>query len=158
MPSLEPKLGLAYREISLKLQQVPDAAKLAEAAKSGNRFEIARARYLQRELKKEGAIRRNYPYPLGFWKIGGAKNGIQFIHLGGETVVDYALRLKDELRGKRTWVAGYCNDVMAYIPSLRVLREGGYEGGGANVYFGMPGLWDESVEEAIAATISEMSR
>jgi len=45
-------------------------------------------------------------------------------------VVDYSLRLKRELAGPAVWVAGYSNEVMAYIPSLRVLREGGYGGNG----------------------------
>ena len=39
------------------------------------------------------------------------------------------------------------NDVMAYIPSRRVLTEGGYEGGGAMVYYGLPSPWTPNVEE-----------
>ena len=54
-----------------------------------------------------------------------------FIALGGEVVVDYSLRFKRQYGADNLWVAGYSNDVFAYIPSLRVLREGGYEGGGA---------------------------
>ena len=38
-------------------------------------------------------------------------------------------------------MTGYANDVMAYIPSLRVLKEGGYEGGGAMIYYGLPTVW-----------------
>jgi hypothetical protein len=37
--------------------------------------------------------------------------------------------------------AAYSNYVMAYIPSLRVLQEGGYEGGGAMTFYGRPGVW-----------------
>ena len=46
-------------------------------------------------------------------------------------------------------VAGYSNDVMAYMPSLRVLREGGYEGGAAMRYIRStphPGPWAVTVE------------
>jgi hypothetical protein len=71
------------------------------------------------------------------------------VFLGGEVVVDYALRLKAELGRETTWVAGYSNDVMAYIPSRRVLAEGGYEGAGAMLYYGLPATWAESVEEKI---------
>ena len=74
---------------------------------------------------------------------------MQFITLGGEVVVDYAFRLKSELSGVKTWVAGYSHDVMAYIPSRRVLQEGGYEGGGAMVYYGLPASWNPAVEETI---------
>jgi hypothetical protein len=53
-------------------------------------------------------------------------------------------------------VAGYSNDVMAYIPSRRVLTEGGYEGGGAMVYYSLPSPWSPTVEEAIIRTVDEM--
>ena len=69
--------------------------------------------------------------------------------LGGEVVVDYSLRLKRELGQSKTWVAGYSNDVMAYIPSHRVWNEGGYEGATAMVYYGLPTRWSERVEDQI---------
>jgi hypothetical protein len=69
--------------------------------------------------------------------------------LGGEVVVDFGLRLKLELGAGKTWVAGYCNDVMAYIASRRVLKEGGYEGATAMTYYGQPSPWAESSEDAI---------
>jgi hypothetical protein len=67
-------------------------------------------------------------------------------------VVDYALRLKREL-GANLWVAGYANDVMAYIPSARVLREGGYEGATSMLYYGLPSVWGPQVEELIVAEV-----
>ncbi|HEX7447362.1 MAG TPA: hypothetical protein VF306_07445, partial [Pirellulales bacterium] len=66
---------------------------------------------------------------------------------------DYALRLKADLGREGTWVAGYTNDVMAYIPSRRVLAEGGYEGGGAMVYYGLPTIWSPEVEELIVREV-----
>ena len=78
---------------------------------------------------------------------------MQFVLLGGEVVVDYAIRLKTEHRGENTWIAGYANDVMAYIPSRRVLLEGGYEGGGAMVYYGLPTVWAPQVEDDIVKEV-----
>ncbi len=154
MDSLKPELSLSYQEIDLALQQLPDAKALGRAAQSTNRFEVARAKLLQKQLAQKGAIDGSYPYPIGLWQLGGA---IDFVHLGGEVVVDYAVRIKRELRGEQTWVAACANDVMAYIPSLRVLREGGYEGGGSNVYYGLPGLWDEAIEETICAAVTRLA-
>jgi neutral ceramidase len=70
--------------------------------------------------------------------------------------VDYSLRLKKELGENGTWVAGYTNDVMAYIPSLRVLKEGGYEGGGAMVYYGLPAPWAPETEEMIVKEVHRL--
>jgi hypothetical protein len=78
------------------------------------------------------------------------------VALGGEVVVDYALRLAREYSGHRMWVAGYSNDVFGYVPSLRVLREGGYEGGDAMIYYARPGPFDEKVEELIVAKVHQL--
>lgn len=79
--------------------------------------------------------------------------------MGGEVVVDYSLRLKKELAGPAVWVAGYSNDVMGYIPSRRVLEEGGYEAGGAMLYSPThPGPWAPALEEQIVGTIHELHR
>ncbi|MFY8202200.1 MAG: hypothetical protein ACOVLE_16105, partial [Pirellula staleyi] len=87
----------------------------------------------------------SYPYPISLWRIGADLN---FVALGGEVVVDYSLRIKGKMP-QTTFVAGYAHDVMAYIPSDRVLKEGGYEGGGAMIYYGLPSIWAEKVEENI---------
>ena len=62
-------------------------------------------------------------------------------------MVDFSLRIKEEWKGGTVFVAGYCNDVMAYIASVRILREGGYEGESAMVYYGLPSAWAEESEE-----------
>ena len=51
---------------------------------------------------------------------------------------------------------GRTNDVFAYIPSLRVLQEGGYEGGGAMIYYGQPGPFAPSVEETIIGKVHDL--
>ena len=72
---------------------------------------------------------RNIPYySVHAFALG---DQLTLAALSGEVVVDYAIRLQKELGGEnRTlWVAAYANDVIAYIPSVPVLKEGGYEGG-----------------------------
>jgi neutral ceramidase len=68
-----------------------------------------------------GRLDPMYPYPVEVWHLGG----LTWVFLGVEVTVDYSLRIKRNLGSSRTWVSAYCNDVMAYIPSLRVLKEGG---------------------------------
>ena len=124
-----------------------------ERASSSDRFEAARAKHLLDRWEREGGLAKTYPYPVQVWKLGDKLN---WIFLGGEVVVDYALRLKRNLGEDRTWVTAYSNDVMAYIPSLRILKEGGYEGGGAMVYYAQPGPWSERVEEQVVEAVQRI--
>jgi hypothetical protein len=67
------------------------------------------------------------------------------------------LSLKSKLGKDRTWVASYANDVMGYIPSQRVLQEGGYEGGESRYYYGLPAVWADNVEEKIVDAVQQLS-
>ena len=71
-------------------------------------------------------------------------------------MVDYARWLRRELKEGELWVAAYANDVFAYVPSERVLREGGYEGGDAMIYYGQPGPFAPGVEETIIRRVHEL--
>ena len=144
-------LKTTYGEIDLPFQQVPSKAQLETDAASADRFIASRARTLLAQLAASGEVAATYPYPIQAWSLG---SDLLWITLGGEVVVDYALRLKQAHGSKNTWVAGYTNDVMAYIPSRRVLVEGGYEGGGAMVYYGLPSPWAPEVEESIVQEVA----
>ncbi len=148
--SLEGKLTAAYREVPLEFAALPSRSDLTRDMASSNFYIASRAKLLNRKLDAAGSLAAAYPYPVQAWKLGE----LDWIFLGGEVVVDYALRIKRNLDPGRTGVSAYCNDVMAYIPSRRVLKEGGYEGGGAMLYYGLPSPWRENVEEAIIGTIS----
>jgi hypothetical protein len=104
-------------------------------------------------LERDGKLAASYPYPVQAWQFGGS---LTLLPLAGEVVVDYALRLRAKYGWNDLWVAGYSNDVFAYIPSLRVLKEGGYEGGGAMIGYGQPGPFAESVEEDIVRKVEEV--
>jgi hypothetical protein len=152
MTPVRGKLSAAYAEVDLPFADLPTRDKLVEDSTSGDRYVAARARNLLRQIKDKGSLAGSYPYPMQAWQLG---DELTFVALGGEVVVDYARRLKKESGRDDTWVAGYTNDVMAYIPSLRVLKEGGYEGGGAMVYYGLPTVWAPKVEEVIVAAVHE---
>src|SRR5690606_21367943 len=98
-------------------------------------------------------IPATHDYPVQVWRLG---DEITFAALGGETVVDYALRLKAEL-GANTWVAGYSNDVMAYIPSERVRQEGGYEGATSMIPYTLPAPWAPGLEDRIVAAVKSLA-
>ncbi len=148
MVPVTPALRTTYTEIELPFAELPSREKLAADALDANKFVAARAQLLLRRLEKNGSLRETYPYPVQTWQLGPE---LTWVALGGEVVVDYGLRLRRELGP--LWVTAYANDVMAYIPSLRVLKEGGYEGGGAMVYYGQPSAWGPRVEELIVEAV-----
>ncbi len=149
---VSPQLAVAFETIPLELAHVPARAEIEADAKSNDKYIAARASHYLKQLDAGQAIPATYDYPVQVWRLGSK---LKFIVLGGEVVVDYALRLKEEYGRDTTWVAGYSNDVMAYIPSRRVLAEGGYEGGGAMVYYSLPSPWAPTVEEAIIKAVRE---
>jgi len=108
-------------------------------------------------IDREGRLPIAQRDPVQVWQFGSGPNGFTLIALGGEVVVDYALRLAREYPGRSMWVAGYSNDVFGYVPSLRVLREGGYEGGDAMIYYARPGPFNERVEELIVAKVHQLT-
>jgi hypothetical protein len=111
----------------------------------------SRAGHLLRVLDAGGTIPERYAYPVQVWQFG---RDLKFVALGGEVVADYSLRLKAQHGWEDTWVAGYSNDVFGYVPSLRVLKEGGYEGGDANT--SLPGPFAAAVEEIIVEKVGQL--
>ena len=115
-----------------------------------------RARWAARMLQKLDAGEKfpaSYPYPLHAWQLG--KEWL-IVGQGAETVVDYALRFKKEF-GPGTWVCGYADDMIAYIPSRRVWEEGGYEGGSNLFEYGRPAFrWAGDIEDRIVGAVRKL--
>ncbi len=89
-------------------------------------------------------------YPVQVLRVG---DRFGLVGLGGEVVVDYGLNIKQAYPGLRLVVAGYTNDVMCYIPTRRVLAEGGYEADESMMYYGQPGKFTPEVEERLMGTV-----
>ncbi|MBI3822841.1 MAG: neutral/alkaline non-lysosomal ceramidase N-terminal domain-containing protein [Planctomycetes bacterium] len=161
MATARPTLRTTYTTVDIPFGELPTREKLVLDTMSKDRFIAARAKTLLAEFEKAGSLKKIYPYPVQAWRLG---DDLTWIALGGEVVVDYSLRLKKELavspsppgrgvRGEGIWVTGYANDVMAYIPSLKVLKEGRYEGDTSMIYYGMPCAWGPRVEGLIVETV-----
>jgi neutral ceramidase len=128
---------------------------LEEQAKSSSKYVAGHARRLLKQLETDGKINTEYPYWVQVIRLG---NEVTLVALAGEVVVDYSLRLKRELPDTTVWMAGYSNDVFGYVPSRKVLKEGGYEGRGAMMYTSLPGPFAEDVEERIVNKVHELYR
>ncbi len=154
-PLLGP-LHTAYAEVTLDFAPPPSKAELEKTAATNKRPHAGHAKTLLAELAATGKIRSTYPLPVQVIRFG---DQLTLVALAGETVVDYSLRIKRELAGPAAvWVAGYSNDVFGYLPSRRVLLEGGYEAADAALWGPLPGAFTDTLEERIIAKVRELAR
>jgi neutral ceramidase len=129
-----------------KLTLAPqDRAVFEREARGSDRFRRRRAEAVLAALDA-GSDVWHVSAPVQAIALG---KGPVLVAIGGEVVVDYSLRLKREYPGTDLIVAGYSNDVMCYIPSRRMLAEGGYEVVDSMIYYGKPGPFAPSVEETL---------
>ncbi|TLV00682.1 neutral/alkaline non-lysosomal ceramidase N-terminal domain-containing protein [Dyadobacter luticola] len=153
MKPLEPKLSTAYKEVNLSLTTAPTKEQLAALAAKPENYQQRWAKRMLGLIEKGEKFPTSYPLPLQVWKLGDQA----IMTLGGETVVDYAINIK-KIFGQETFVMGYSNDVMTYIPSTTILREGGYEGEIAAIVYGLPATWASDVEIEILNGIVQLAK
>lgn len=140
----------AFRNIELEFA-LHTRATFEQELKDANPARVRRARSMLKAYDERQPIRRTL-YPIQAIRFD---NTLTILALGGEVVVDYSLRVKREYSGNLI-IAGYSNDVVSYIPSQRVLREGGYEAVDSMLYYGQPGPYAEDVEERIFSGIHQI--
>jgi hypothetical protein len=153
MAQVRPPLRTAMETAELRFGAPPSRAELEQRLTSKDATTKRHAERMLEKLNRDGKLVESHPYPVQAWRFG---NDLTLLALAGELVVDYSLRFKSRYGWDRLWVAGYSNDVFGYIPSLRVLKEGGYEGGGAMLFGGFPGPFAEDVEERVAAAVERV--
>ncbi len=150
MKNLGPNLATNYNEIELAFSEPLAIDSLEVIAQNGPPYQTRWANTLIERIRDGKSLPQSYPhYPVQSWLIGDQK----LLMLGGEVVVDYALRLRQNW-GNDLIIAAYTNDVMAYIPSERVLYEGGYEGNTSMRAYGQPSTWAPGIEETIVAEVA----
>ncbi len=150
---ISPKLQCTFGYVDLDFATLPDRKLLEKlAADSTKGFERRWAQSMVQKLDAGQPIPQSYPYPVQIWQMGEQT----LIALGGEVVVDYAIQLK-RMFGENTIVMGYCNDVMAYIPTVQILREGGYEGAQSQIVYDLPSTWTADIESRILSKVLELT-
>lgn len=153
MTRLAGPLATFYETVDLPFETLPSKEELRARLNDENVYTRRHAARLLAVIEKEGALPPTYPYPVQVWRFG---SGLKLVALAGEVVADYSLRIKERHGFDDTWVAGYSNDIMAYIPSARVRQEGGYEGADAMIYFGRPAPFKPIVETIILDAVNSL--
>jgi hypothetical protein len=153
MRMVDGPLTAAFVSVNLPFQKAPSREELESRTHSKDALLRRHSELMLQTLDHDSKLPDHHSYPIEVWQFG---KDLTFIALGGEVVVDYSLRFKREYGFDKLWVAGYTNDVFAYIPSRRVLEEGGYEGGGAMIAYGQPAPFTPDVEEIVAQGVASL--
>lgn len=152
MRPLSSQLKTRYSEVNLQLAEPPAQEDLIQLVEESSGYRNRWANRMLDKIERGEKFRSSYPYPVQVWHLGDQP----IVSLGGELVVDYAIAIK-RILGQNTFVLGYSNDVMNYIPSTRVLREGGYEGKTAHMVYGLPASWKADIESIIMYEIVKLA-
>ena len=144
MKTFDPVIRTAYEEIELDFAR-QDQAVFEEELKSDNRYRKSRAKAILDALDAGHDV-WHVSTPV---QVVGFGKSAAMIAVGGEMVVDYSLLLKREFPRTDLIVAGYANNIVGYIPSRRVLREGGYEADESMMYYGYPGPFADNIEDVV---------
>lgn len=151
MTNVEPKVHARWKEIELPLEQLPTREEFAKLAEQNTPIGY-HARKQLAKLDQGETLPQSITYPVQAWTLG---NDLSMAFLAGEVTVEYGLRLKSS---KCKWVNAYANTCPCYIPSENVLKQGGYEGRGAMIYYDWPTAFRAGLENSIIQATSELLR
>lgn len=155
MRRVDGTLKLAFTELELPLEGPPQRAQIEKDAQSKDYYVRARAQsYLQR-LERGEALPTAVKLPLAAVRVG---DDLTFVAMGGEVVVDYAIRFKRMFGSDHPWLIGYAYEVPCYIPSVRIIKEGGYEADSSLIYYGLYGPFRLNVESLLLSKMTELVR
>jgi neutral ceramidase len=155
MPPLNGPIHAAMGETELLLQPGIPLEELKQRVPNLTGMPKREFEHFIRQYETLGSPPDRVKYPIQVWRFG---TDFTFIALTGETVVDYSLKFKMAYGWNNTWVCGYNNDLTSYVPSLRVLKEGGYEGVTGMFEYGHRAPYTEAVEERITTKVKELMK
>lgn len=153
MQPVRPPIRTAYTSVDLEFPPLKVEKYQAEIM-SDNRVNQNRAK-LMLEAYNKGWDVTKFPYPVQAIRFN---NDFTILGMSGEVVVDYDLKMKKEYPAENLFVAGCCNEVICYIPSKRILDEGGYEVNGSMAYYGHPGLFAGNVEDLVTGALHRVMK
>lgn len=146
-------LRLAYAEVELPLEANPDRARLEQDARSQDFHVRNRALAWLAKLDAGQPLPQSVRLPLAAVRLG---DDLTLVAMGGEVVVDYAIRFKRLFAEDRPWTIGYAYEVPCYIPSIRILKEGGYEADSSLIYYGLYGPFRPQIEGLLVNQMTEL--
>jgi hypothetical protein len=146
-------LRLEFDHVDIPLAPAPGRAELEKMTMKGSpSWQSWMATAMLQSLEKGQTLPTHYRAPIAVWQFG---SDLTLVALSGEVVVDYGQLIGDVLGPTDLWLSAYNHDVFGYLPSARVLEEGGYETRG--VVHGGPGFFSSASQDAVVAKVRELA-
>jgi len=137
---------LVYEEVELPLVVAPSRQQLAkDSASKDVHVKMRAATYLKRLAAGE-PLPESVKLPLAVLRFG---DDLTFVLMGGEVVVDYSNRVKRVFAEDHPWPIGYAYEIPCYIPTTRLVKEGGYETEASMIYYGFYGPFRVGIEDKV---------
>jgi hypothetical protein len=154
MRQVQGAFKLAYDEVELPFVDPPSRQRLEQDAQSKDPNVKMRADDYLKLLNEGKPLPTSVKLPMGVLRLG---DDLTFVLVGGEMVVDYGRRIKRILADNHPWTVGYAYEVPCYIPSARLLKEGGYEADSSLIYYGYYGPFRGEIETKLLNKIQSLA-
>jgi hypothetical protein len=178
---LQTKLAVVRGPLRVELDKAPlplqrftreALAQFISGAGTRDQDKVPKARHMLAALEKGEKLPTQWPAPIAVWQFG---QDLTLVGISGETVVDYVIAVEQALGPGRLWTAGYCNEIFGYLPSARLVKEGGYETRGPSRPYPPPptqwgtrqasfvapganqGFFTPDVEQAVVGKVRELA-
>lgn len=145
-------LRTAYAMAKLPLQAPPAKAELETTVAKAGSWQKWVAQKMLADQQRGAASATHFSAPVALWQFG---DDLTWVGLSGEVVVDYAALIEKAIGPLNLWLSGYCNDAFGYVPSARVLGEGGYETRG--IYSRGVGYFAPTAETVLVEKVKELA-
>jgi len=144
-------LRVQLKWTDLPLQHSLAREQLTKIADSGSRWHARNAKGLLAMLDRGDSLPRHYRAPIALWQFG---DDLTLVGLPGEAGADYVTMLRTALGPERLWIAAYSNESFGYLPTTKMLVEGGHETIGLTLDIG---LFAPGVEDVVVATVRQLA-
>lgn len=102
-------------------------------------------------IERGESLPESYPAPLSIWRFGET---LDLVGISGEVCTSYSYHAAEVLAPRRVWAMGYSHEVFGYLPTAKIIEEGGYETRGLVA----PGLgyFAPNVEKTVVDAIARL--
>ena len=154
MRPIHGQFKLVYDEAELPFATPPTRERLETDGQSKDVSVQLRAQAYLKLLDAGQAFPSSVKLPIAVVRLG---SDLSFVLVGGEVVVDYGRRLKRLLAADHPWTIGYAYEIPCYIPSARILKEGGYEADSSLIYYGYYGPFRGEIETRLVSKVEALA-